>query len=272
MIEIRKWPVLTVCLTDRYLVYKFLGTYLDHILSLILLEIPWQQTWKNSSRSANPMFMNSGNPTWGWSWLERWMAAHPWESHSMTEKELNNGHSSVTNATRSMSGGEISKSYARYQLNSDKFSPIESEKARQTMSPRSPSTSSKPASSTVARKLKSASPRSSFGAPDDDSRSMVSMQSNRYRRHSIAGSSVRDDESLGSSSTVPSYMVPTESARAKSRLQSPVGAEKNGTTEKGTLVAVKKRLSYPLSPARPARQSGPRKGEGIPNSESVVAT
>lgn len=272
MIEIRKWPVLTVCLTDRYLVYKFLGTYLDHILSLILLEIPWQQTWKNSSRSANPMFMNSGNPTWGWSWLERWMAAHPWESHSMTEKELNNGHSSVTSATRSMSGGEISKSYARYQLNSDKFSPIESEKARQTMSPRSPSTSSKPASSTVARKLKSASPRSSFGAPDDDSRSMVSMQSDRYRRHSIAGSSVRDDESLGSSSTVPSYMVPTESARAKSRLQSPLGAEKNGTTEKGTLVAVKKRLSYPPSPARPARQSGPRKVEGIPNSESVVAT
>ncbi|KAF2289972.1 hypothetical protein GH714_039377 [Hevea brasiliensis] len=227
-----------------------------------------------SNQTANPMFMNSGNPTWGWSWLERWMATHPWESRSMTEKELNNDHSSLKSASCSTVGGEISKSYARYQLNSDKFSPIDSEKARQTMSPLSLSTSSKPASSTVARKLKSASPRGSFGAPDDDFRSMASMHSDRYRRHSIAGSSVQDDESLGISSTVPSYMVPTESARAKSRVQSPLGEEKNGTPEKekGTLGPVKKRLSYPPSPARPRRQSGPQKVESILNSESGVAT
>ncbi|KAJ9184262.1 hypothetical protein P3X46_004006 [Hevea brasiliensis] len=233
-----------------------------------------QQTWKNSSRAASPMFMNSGNPTWGWSWLERWIAAHPWEIRTMTNKELNNDHSSVKSASRSMVGGEISKSYARYQLNSDKFSPIDSEKARQTTSLHSPSTPSKPVSSTVARKLKSASPRSSFGALDDDSRSMVSVQSDRYRRHSIAGTSVRDDESLGSSSTVPSYMVPTESARAKSRLQSPLGAEKNGTPEKekGTFGPAKKRLSYPPSPARLRQQSGPRKVESIINSENGVAS
>uniref|UniRef100_A0A2C9V950 DUF4005 domain-containing protein n=1 Tax=Manihot esculenta TaxID=3983 RepID=A0A2C9V950_MANES len=230
-----------------------------------------QQTWKNSSRSANPMFMNSGNPAWGWSWLERWMAAHPWENRSMTDKE-NKDLSSVKNANRSMVGGEICKSYARYQLNSDKFSPSEGEKARQTTSPRSYSTPSKLASSAIARKLKSASPRSSIGAPDDDSRSIVSMQSDRYRRHSIAGTPVRDDESLGSSSTVPSYMVPTESARAKSRLQSPLGAEKDGTPEKEkrTPGPVKKRLSYPPSPARIRRQSGPRKVESIINSENGV--
>ncbi|XP_048225583.1 protein IQ-DOMAIN 2 [Ricinus communis] len=232
-----------------------------------------QQTWKNSSRSANPMFMSSSNPTWGWSWLERWMAAHPWEKGGMTEKELSNDHSSVKTASRSMVGGEISKSYARYQLNSDKLSPAESEKVRQTMSPRSPLTPSKPGSSTIARKLKSASPRSSIGGADDDNRSIISMQSDRYRRHSIAGSSVRDDESLGSSSAVPSYMVPTESARAKSRLQSPLGVDKNGTSEKekGPLGPAKKRLSYPPSPARPRRQLGPRKMESNLNAEIAVA-
>ncbi|WCJ34548.1 IQ-domain 2 [Euphorbia peplus] len=233
-----------------------------------------QQTLKNSSRSANPIFMTSGNPSWGWSWLERWMAAHPWESRNLAEKELgNNEHSSVKSVSRSIIGGEISKSYARFQLNSDKISPVDSEKAKQNMSPRSPLTPAKPP---AARKLKSASPRSSFGGLEDDSGSIVSMQSDRYRRHSIgagpAGS--RDDvESLGSSSSVPSYMIPTESARAKLRGQSPLGAEKNGTPpekEKGPSGPPKKRLSYPPSPARPRRQPVPRKVEMNLNAASVA--
>ncbi|KAJ4844734.1 hypothetical protein Tsubulata_016295 [Turnera subulata] len=219
-----------------------------------------QQTWKNNSKSANPMFMNPGNPSWGWSWLERWIAAHPWESKSATEKGLNNDHSSVKSASRGSIGGEISKSFARYQLNSDKLSPKESERPNQTAVLNTPPT---PKPTTVARKLKSASPRSSFGGPDDDARSIASMQSVGYRRYSIAGSSVRDDESLVSSSTVPSYMVPTESARAKSRLQSPLGAEKNGTPEKEKVAmgSAKKRLAYPPSPAKPRRHSGPPKLE-----------
>ncbi|XP_050228555.1 protein IQ-DOMAIN 2 [Mercurialis annua] len=234
-----------------------------------------QKTLKNPSRSANPMFMmSSGNPEWGWSWLERWMAAHPWEKGGMAEKELSNDHSSVKSGSRSMVGGEISKSYARFQLNSDKISPVDSEKMRQTKSPRSPLTP-KPAFSAVARKVKSASPRSSIGGADDDNRSMISVQSDRFRRHSIAGSSVRDDESLGSSSTVPSYMVATESARAKSRLQSPAGVEQNGTPEKekGPLGPARKRLSYPPSPARARRQSVPKKVEfNNINAEIAVAS
>ncbi|KAJ8754182.1 hypothetical protein K2173_002081 [Erythroxylum novogranatense] len=211
-----------------------------------------QKTGKNPRRSANTMFMNPGNPTWGWSWFERWMAAHPWDGRSMADKEFND-HSSVKSASLSV-GGEIMKSYARYQLNSDYLSPSESEKPSQTVNLHSPSTPLKPAS-TVARKWKSASPRSSTGGQDDDSRSMVSLQS---RRHSIAGSVVQDNVSLASSSTVPSYMVPTESARAKSRLQSPLGLEKNGTTEREKVSAgpVKKRLSYPPSPARLRRHPG----------------
>lgn len=205
-----------------------------------------QQTMKNSSKSTNPMFMDPSNPSWGWSWLERWMAARPWESRSLIEKELNNEKS----ASRSIAGGEINKAYARHQLNSDKYSPATTQKSNH----QSPSTPpSKPAS------LKPVSLRKGL---DDDSKSMLSMQSERSRRHSIAGSSVRDDESMASSSAVPSYMTPTESAKAKSRL----GAEKNGMLDVGSVGSVgstKKRLSFPASPTRPRRHSGPpRVGSG----------
>ncbi|KAJ7972435.1 protein IQ-DOMAIN 1 [Quillaja saponaria] len=175
-----------------------------------------QQTLKNSSRSINPMFMDPTNPSWGWSWLERWMTAMPWEGRSTMEKELNNDQLSVKSVSRSITASE---------------------------KPSSPSfqshpTPSKPASKTAAKKLKSPSQKSNWGL-DDDSKSMVSAQSDRFRRHSIAGSSVRDDESLASSPSVPSYMIPTQSAKAKSRMQSPLATE-NGTTEKESSGTAKK--------------------------------
>ncbi|KAB2013579.1 hypothetical protein ES319_D09G165500v1 [Gossypium barbadense] len=207
-----------------------------------------QQTWKNASRSMNPLFMDPNNPSWGWSWLERWMAAQPQEGRGTTEKEQND-QSSIRSA-RSNFGGEISKAYARYQLNLDKQSPKAGQKPNQTSSLLSVSTP-KTSASIPARKLKSASPRSSVVGPDDDRRSMVSIQSERNRRHSIAGSSVHDNEGLGSSPLLPSYMVPTESTRAKTQLQSPLGLESNGTPRKGPIASAKKRLSYPPSPARP---------------------
>ncbi|XP_030449833.1 protein IQ-DOMAIN 2-like [Syzygium oleosum] len=212
-----------------------------------------QQTWKNPSKLTNHMFLDPSNPTWGWSWLERWMAARPWEGRSTTEKEPSNDLKSA-----SITGGEVTTSYARYQLNLDKHSPTASQKSSQTNGFQSPSTP-KPASSVTSRKLKLATPKSSARVADDDSESMVSMQSGMNRRHSIGGSSVRDDESLGSSASVPSYMVATESARAKSRLQSPLGIENNATPDKGTAGPAKKRLSFPPSPARPRRHSGPPK-------------
>lgn len=200
--------------------------------------------------------MDPRNPTWGWSWLERWMAARPWESRGATDKDSNNDSSSVK--SRSMSGGEINKSYARYLLNSEKLSsPTGSQKPSNSVF-QSPSTPTKPISSTPSKKVKSASPRVGR-VPDDDTRSMASVQSERFRRHSVGGAMARDDESLASSPSLPSYMVPTESARAKSRMQSPFGAEKNGTPEKGPVESAKKRLSFPPSPAKARRHSGPPK-------------
>ncbi|XP_027366371.1 protein IQ-DOMAIN 1-like [Abrus precatorius] len=228
-----------------------------------------QQNWKNSSRSINPMFMDPTNPAWGWSWLERWMAARPWENHGLMEKEKNE-HSSVRSSSRGITSAEISKSFARFQLNSEKHSPTASQ------NPGSPNSQSqslsnppKPASTTVTRKLKKVSQKDSL-VMDDDTKSMASVQSDRLKRHSIGGSIVRDDESLASSPSVPSYMVPTKSAKAKSKMQSPLATENVTTPEKGSFGTAKKRLSFPASPARPRRHSGPPKVESSFNAEITV--
>ncbi|OWM82382.1 hypothetical protein CDL15_Pgr001956 [Punica granatum] len=217
----------------------------------------------------NPMFLDPSNPAWGWSWLERWMAARPWEKDTVNEQ-------SSTKSTGVNIAGEISKSYARYQLNSDKNnSPTASQKSTHFNSFPSPSAPAKPTPPSGPRnKLKpSNSPRSSMGGPEDDSKSMLSVQSEQTRRHSIGvASSVRDVESLASSPSVPSYMVATQSARAKSRLQSPLGPDSNGKPEKVSPVIAKKRLSYPPSPGRPRRHSGPPKVNTSIISENSVTS
>lgn len=207
--------------------------------------------------------MDPTNPAWGWSWLERWMAARPWEIKDA------NDQSSVKSSSRSITGGEISKSFARFQLNSEKHSPTASQNLG-SPSFHSQTTPSKalPSPASVSKKLKKVSPKD-ISVIDDDSKSMVSVQSG-FRRHSIAGSSVRDDESLTSSQAVPSYMVPTKSAKAKSKTLSPLTVE-NETIEKGPNGTAKKRLSFPSSPARPPRRhSGPPKVESSFNAEVIV--
>ncbi|KAG9453442.1 hypothetical protein H6P81_006346 [Aristolochia fimbriata] len=217
-----------------------------------------QQQWKNSNRSVHPLFTDPQNPQWGWSWLERWMAARPWEARTMTEKDFNDSHSSVKSAPRS-TVGEVTKSYARRDLGHDKASPGSNRPSRPA-SRQSPSTPPSKASSAVTGKSRIVSPRSGWGPTEDDSRSMMSLQSERHRRHSIAGSSVRDDESLASSPSVPSYMAPTQSAKAKTRLQSPLGGTKTETPERMSAGSAKKRLSFPPSPAAGVRRhSGPPK-------------
>ncbi|KAJ9539954.1 hypothetical protein OSB04_026460 [Centaurea solstitialis] len=186
-----------------------------------------QQLWKNSTKSPNPMFLDPNNPHWGWSWLERWMAARPWEAQNNSEKEP----SSVGDT-----GKRVSRPPSR----------------------QSPSTPPAKAPSSGGR-FRSGSQK---GSVDDDSRSFYSMQSERNRSHSVAGSSVRDDESIDSSPAVPGYMASTKSTKARSRMASPSpshcpspsGSGRKGfTPEKGgsgAMGSAKKRLSFSGSPAR----------------------
>ncbi|KAF5947250.1 hypothetical protein HYC85_013207 [Camellia sinensis] len=205
-----------------------------------------QQAWKNSSKSGKQTFMDPNNPHWGWSWLERWMAARPWENKGMHDREPNSDHASVKSTrSRAISVGELSKAHSCRELKTS------SPKARKP-NRQSPSTPTSKAPS-VTTKTRLASPKGSGVGGDDESRSigMLSFKSERYWRHSVGGSSVRDDESLASSPAVPSYMGPTESVKAKSRLASPLG---NGTLEKGWAGSAKKRLSFPSSPAGTTRR------------------
>ncbi|XP_065869547.1 protein IQ-DOMAIN 3-like [Euphorbia lathyris] len=224
-----------------------------------------QQTWKNSSKSSIPTFMDPNNPQWGWSWLERWMAARPWEGKSTTDN--NNDHASTRSTiSRALSLGEISRSFSNRDMNSTNKPSPGAQKANRPPSHQSPSTppSKAPSTSSVTGKTKPPSPRGSAWGADDDSRSLYSVQSERYnRRHSIAGSSVRDDESLASSPSVPSYMAATQSAKAKSKLPSPLGVAtvKNGTPDRAVANSVKKQLSFSGSPARARRHSGPPRVE-----------
>lgn len=178
------------------------------------------------------------------------MDGNPLETRNTADKDL---HRHGTAA------GEITKSFALHQLNSD--NPPSQAGQKPPYSHQAPIVPPpKAASSLAARKLKHASPKVSMRSQDDDSRSMLSNQSDRMRRrHSIAGSSIRDDESLESSIPVPSYMTPTRSAKAKSKLQSPLGMESKGVPDKESAGFVKKRLSFPHSPARARRQSAPPK-------------
>ncbi|CAA0827673.1 IQ-domain 2 [Striga hermonthica] len=209
-----------------------------------------QQTWKKSSKTTNLLFMDPTNPHWGWSWLERWTAS--------TTRPLENSQNALNNENNvktSSGGSDITNSFARHQLNQS--SPTSLKKP--PFSPKSLN------ASIASKKIKPASPVSQ----DDESRSTFSVQSerNNNRRHTIGGgSSTRDDDSLASSQNLPSYMVPTQSARAKLRLASPLGIENgefnnnNGnshiTPQKDL---AKKRLSYPPSPARTRRNPGLKK-------------
>lgn len=228
-----------------------------------------QKMLRNSSKSANPTFMDPNNPHWGWSWLERWMAARPWESGSTVD---NYDLSSLKSATgRAMSIGEISRAYSRRDLNHDnKDSPTAHKLSRPPSCRQSPSTppSKAPSTSSVTGKVRPPSPKGSQWGGDGDSRSVFSVRSERYRRHSIAGSSMGDNESLSSSPSVPSYMAPTQSTKARSRGTSPLGL--NGTPDKRSLGSAKKRLSFPSSPAGPRRHSGPPRVDISPLEDSEV--
>lgn len=166
------------------------------------------------------------------------MAARPHENESGNDKEVNGDHVSMKSST--------SRS-------------LQSPTAKKQSRPPSRQSPSTPKSKVASGKFRPPSPRGTNGT-DDDSKSARSVQSDRCRRHSIAGSSVRDDESLASSTTVTNgYMAMTESARAKSRMASPLGGERVGTPEKASGGSAKKRLSFSGSPARPRRHSGPPK-------------
>ncbi|TKY51560.1 IQ-DOMAIN 1 [Spatholobus suberectus] len=235
-----------------------------------------QQAWKNSSKSAaNATFMDPINPHWGWNWVERWMAARPWEGQNTTYHS--NGHASAKiAASPTMSVGEITKLYSLRDQNHDVKSSPASQKpiSRPPSQINSPSTTAPKAPSANGTKAKvPSSPKGGSWGGDGDSRNMFSKNSENNRRHSIGVSPVRDDKSNASSSPAfPSHTTPSTKV-AKARLSSKVrrasfGVHRNGTPEK--VVPLKKRLSFPASPAGSRRHSVPTRPGNVASNKSVA--
>lgn len=109
-----------------------------------------QRIWRNSSRSINPLFTDPNNPSWGWSWMERWMAAQQWRD-----------------ATCGLDCGEINKGDARFELSSEANSPTASRSESHRYTFPSLSTPSRPRSVAEAKQLKSSNTRKS-SVPDDE--------------------------------------------------------------------------------------------------------
>ncbi|TVU36716.1 hypothetical protein EJB05_18661 [Eragrostis curvula] len=194
--------------------------------------------WRNSGRTVTPTFTDPGNPNWGWSWMERWMTARPWESKVTPDKDTKDralAKNPSTSAVRTAVPRAIS---IQRPATPNKSSRPPSRQSPSTPPSKGPSTSGK---------NRPASPRGSWLYKEDDLRSITSIRSERPRRLSIGGASVRDDASLTSTPPLPSYMQSTESARAKSRYRSLL-ADKLEVSDRAPLVhsVVKKRLSFPV--------------------------
>ncbi|CAO2197051.1 unnamed protein product [Urochloa humidicola] len=215
------------------------------------LAYAFSHQWRNSGRTITPTFTEPGNPNWGWSWMERWMSARPWESRlsasaarpwesrlSASDKDPKE-HSLTKNPSTSAVRTSVPRAISIQR-------PATPNKSSRPPSRQSPSTPPSKAPSTSG-KTRPASPRGSWLYKEDDLRSITSIRSERPRRQSTGGGSVRDDASLTSTPPLPSYMQSTESARAKSRYRSLL-SEKLEVSERAPLVhsVVKKRLSFPV--------------------------
>uniref|UniRef100_A0A0A9D2T3 DUF4005 domain-containing protein n=1 Tax=Arundo donax TaxID=35708 RepID=A0A0A9D2T3_ARUDO len=170
--------------------------------------------------------------------MERWMTARPWESRVASDKDPKD-HSLTKNPSISAVRTSVPRAISIQR-------PATPNKSSRPPSRQSPSTPPSKAPS-VAGKMRPASPRGSWLYKEDDMRSITSIRSERPRRQSTGGASVRDDASLTSTPPLPSYMQSTESARAKSRYRSLL-TDKLEVPERAPLVhsVVKKRLSFPV--------------------------
>ncbi|XP_022947285.1 protein IQ-DOMAIN 1-like [Cucurbita moschata] len=130
-----------------------------------------QKIWRNSSRSTNPLFTDPNNPTWGWSWLERWMAAQQW------------GDASSGNVC-----GEINKADAQSKQSSEINSPTVSRSGSRRYTFQPLTIHSRRRSVAEANQLKPSSTRKS-SVPDDSLQANVQFELSSEANSSTASRS-----------------------------------------------------------------------------------
>ncbi|KAK4758010.1 hypothetical protein SAY87_019311 [Trapa incisa] len=201
-----------------------------------------QQTLKNS-RSSNSSLTDPNNPTWGWSWLERWMAARPWETRSLND--FNNQATIKSATSRTMSTGEATRpSYSNVPSSAGQNS------ARRSLASSYSSLTLAEVQKQLQQRPCSPSESNCIGG-DEDTRSVLSIRSEKphYRRHSIAGS-----------------LMPTSTKSTKA--SSKPRFDRNGPIlEKGSIMAgptAKKSLS-----SQKSSPAGPRRLPAVPGPPKV---
>lgn len=199
--------------------------------------------------------MDPNNPQWGWSWLERWMAARPWESKTAPDKDLNVSERMSVKNTLSRTTSlerEPSRVNSRRDLNLlDSKSPQSSPRSghpptrHSISSPRSsPRSINSPTSPSAVAQPRSRSRRSISCGGDGDLRSPLSVMSERSRRHSVAESLVSDDENFTTPPTSPSHTSNMPLAKSRTtRMPSPLGMKTIGPGPENPSGSGKKRFS-----------------------------
>lgn len=211
------------------------------------------QLWRSGTKPGASTFLegDSDKAHWGWSWLERWMAARPWESRTV-EKDCRSADEmavktvEVDMARSNSTTNNRSRHHSQPPPNSFLSSP-----GRKSHHYQPPPVTPSPAAKSATPHVRSASPRSCGGRKsnyNEDIHTPASLSGGARlgsRRTTVVDySSVHDDDSFAYSPAVPNYMTATESARAKIRSQS-APRQRPGTPEKERLSSVKKRLSFP---------------------------
>lgn len=202
------------------------------------------QLWRSSPHQVPSDF---DKPHWGWSWLERWMAARPWESRIFEKEPSEVMSDDLKPKIEGMELGKPSSTPNGILLGKGG---IVSASQQPKVAEQAPMPLLKKPSAVHAR---SASPRSTKVLEEGIATANVgSVQGTLGPRssglkYSKGGSVIADDESQVSFSAVPNYMSSTKSAKAKARSASnPKQRPATPETEQ-MLSLARKRLSYPIS-------------------------
>ncbi|KAH7414823.1 hypothetical protein KP509_14G012900 [Ceratopteris richardii] len=182
---------------------------------------------------------------WGWTWLERWMAARSWEAPQF------DGYNEICN-DRTKSNPFVAES--AIPRKSVAVSPVMvKEEVRYTLEQhsndcsRTAVTPQRQSLAVASCNMEEASLVSTGG-----SASSAWSFGPKYRssRNGKAGSSLADDDSFISSPRVPNYMSTTHSAKAKTRSRSLSTPKQRTVTperERMAVTSARKRLSFPTT-------------------------